>query len=305
MQQKLFLFNQKSESTQIVPKVNVMKTAVQTDNISLIKRSSQNRVSSCVPINNRNQNSNLENQTSETMDIKNEYHVKIVLSKEGFEQKEKLGEGSYGAVYKVYHKQEEKNYVVKRVFFDLTNKEGKEIKELTMTEIKILYQIKHKNIIRLILYKEFSNGLLEFIDFAENGDLYQKIKEKTLKEDVVFAIFREILDGVSELHKKKIYHRDLKLENILFTNNYDIKICDFGLAMINKIQDKSQEDTAPNNKTNIGKYEACGSPQTMAPESINGCQGPTSSVDVWAIGCILYYLIYGFYPFERIQVIIN
>jgi serine/threonine protein kinase len=56
------------------------------------------------------------------------------------------------------------------------------------------------------------------------------------------------------LHKNNINHRDLKLENILLTDNYEIKICDFGLAMINKIQEQSQEDAAPNIKTNIGKY---------------------------------------------------
>ena len=61
MQQKLFLFNQKSESTQIVPKVNVMKTAVQTDNISLIK-SSRNRTISFDRITYRNENSYLHNQ---------------------------------------------------------------------------------------------------------------------------------------------------------------------------------------------------------------------------------------------------
>jgi len=224
-----------------------------------------------------------------TLDIKNGQDVKKVLDSEGFEVDEKIGEGSFGSVFKVKFKKGKKICVMKIVYLDMSTSEGIEIYKLTLLEVKILYEIKHKNIIRLHLFKEFSNGLLEIMEFAEKGDLLKVIEGKSLSKEVVFAIFKEILEGVKELHKNKINHRDLKIENILLNEKYEIKICDFGLAKVNKFDD---------NKTIIGQYESLGSPQTIAPEALGKKVGPSSSVDIWALGCILYFLIYGYYPFQ-------
>jgi len=61
--------------------------------------------------------------------------------------------------------------------------------------------------------------------------LFKIIKKKTqLEESVVYAIFNEIYEGIYETSMQNITHRDLKAENVLATKDYDIKICDFGLA---------------------------------------------------------------------------
>jgi serine/threonine protein kinase len=132
------------------------------------------------------------------------------------------------------------------------------------------------------------------MEYAQQGALLKVIEGRSLSREVVFAIFKEILEGVKELHSNRIIHRDLKIENILLNGKFEIKICDFGLAKVNKFED---------NKTVIGQYESLGSPQTIAPEALGKKVGPSSTVDIWALGCILYYLIFGVYPFQKFPAI--
>jgi len=106
---------------------------------------------------------------------------------------------------------------------------------------------------------------------------------------LIFAIFKEIYSGVLHLRENAVVHRDLKLDNVLINSKYEIKVCDFGLA---------QEVDFRNTKLNF-ENEDLGSPQCVAPEIIENKSSSFGSVDVWALGCMLYYLAFGFYPFEK------
>ena len=97
-------------------------------------------------------------------------------------------------------------------------------------------------------------------------------------------IFSQVAGAVHHLHSLGIYHRDLKLENILIDERQHIKLIDFGFSI------KS------NPSENLKMY--CGTPSYMAPELVGKRDYKGWAVDVWALGIILYTILSGYFPFR-------
>ena len=93
------------------------------------------------------------------------------------------------------------------------------------------------------------------------------------------------MDAVEYCHKKRIIHRDLKLGNILLDKEMTIKLSDFGLAAKLNFEDEKRRTM-------------CGTPNYIAPEVLDSKFGHSYEVDIWAIGVIIYTLIYGKPPFD-------
>ena len=196
-----------------------------------------------------------------------------------YDLKEKLGEGSFGTVYKVI--QRKTNYLravkaIKKKYVD---------KEEFMNEIELLKTVDHPNIIKLFdcYYDKTFYYLIE--EYCSGGDLFDYIqKEHFFTEKKAAIIFKQILSAVNHLHKKNIIHRDLKPENIVFikTKNKDIfiKLIDFGASITFK-----------------GKYltQELGTIYYMAPEVFMNNYKEKS--DIWSCGIILYTMLCGHPPF--------
>jgi polo-like kinase 1 len=93
------------------------------------------------------------------------------------------------------------------------------------------------------------------------------------------------LDAVEYCHKKRIVHRDLKLGNILLDKEMTLKLSDFGLAAKLNFEDEKRRTM-------------CGTPNYIAPEVLESKFGHSYEVDIWAIGVIIYTLIFGKPPFD-------
>lgn len=108
-----------------------------------------------------------------------------------------------------------------------------------------------------------------------------------MDEDEARRIFQQIISAIEYAHLHKLAHRDLKPENLLFDEDNNIKMIDFGLA--NYMKDGASLTTS------------CGSPNYAAPEVIAGLSYGGPDVDIWSIGIILYAMVVGQLPFDDDQ----
>ena len=139
----------------------------------------------------------------------------------GFEILSKLGDGAYSVVYKVRRKEDNKAYALKQVKFKgLSEKE----KNNSLNEVRILASIKSPFVVsyKEAFISEPDKNLCLVMEFADRGDLYQKItsmkKKRQLFEEVdVWKIFIQITRGLKSLHDLKILHRDFKRFGIMMT----------------------------------------------------------------------------------------
>ena len=199
--------------------------------------------------------------------------------------KETLGKGSYGIVYKVEKKNTNNIYVIKQIsLHGLSNKEKDEVNQ----EAEILRKINSDFVVKYYTSFKEKDKINIVMEYCDGGDLNDFIKEKKeigklLEEDLVWEIFIKITIGLSDIHKMKILHRDLKTLNIFLKKNMEIKIGDLGVAKILL-------------KNSFAKT-VIGTPYYLSPEI---CQEKpyNDKSDVWALGCILYELCTFNHPFD-------
>ena len=124
-------------------------------------------------------------------------------------------------------------------------------------EIKIIKKMSHPNVIKLFTTIDTGKQVVLVMEYIGKVSLYQYLKSKSKKrisEQETKKIFRKIISGIQYLHGKRIAHRDIKLDNIMVNESYDVKIIDFGFSLF----------TTKNKKLNLH----CGTPSYMAPELV-------------------------------------
>ncbi|OMJ66211.1 hypothetical protein SteCoe_37032 [Stentor coeruleus] len=153
-----------------------------------------------------------------------------------------------------------------------------------ISEIEVMRKISHPHLMTLHKVYESNSTISLVMDFLPAGDFFQRLQHKhRFPESLSAKLMTNLLDALFYLHSNHIIHRDLKPENILMIskdNDYDFKICDFGLSCINK-------DV---------QFLQCGSPGYIAPEILNR-QSYTNKVDIFSAGVILYIMLSGYSPF--------
>jgi serine/threonine protein kinase len=197
-----------------------------------------------------------------------------------------LGKGQFGVVYKAQNTKNEEIYAMKSITKQSVNS-SPQLKALFDTEVKIMSNIRHPNIMHLYELLETTNNYYLVLDYCCSGDLENYVKKhEGLGEAEAVYLLMQIMNGFKELHKHKIMHRDFKLANI-FMNEDRCVIGDFGFA-------KSGADMT---------LTYLGSPITMAPEILlqKGKNVPyTNKADLWSIGVCFYEMIFGVEPWPKI-----
>ena len=192
-----------------------------------------------------------------------------------------INEGSYGKIYLVEHKETKDKYALKTINIEGIDRYNK---VCILNEIKIL--LVNDNEFLLKCYDLFidENKLCIITEYISGGDLNNYINQNKINsEQQLIEIFYKICVGINSLHSNHIIHRDIKPGNILITEYGDVRICDFGICKFldyNKVTNTS-----------------IGTPYFMSPEQM-GAQYYDYKIDVWGIGCVLYYLLYNSYPFD-------
>ena len=199
-------------------------------------------------------------------DLENKYHFKKI---------KKIGRGAFGSVYKIQDKNDNKVYALKEIILN-KNENLDEIKN----EARLLEKIDNENVIKYINSFFYDDSFYLIMEFCSNLDLRSFIDEhkkdnKLISETIIRKIISGLCHGIKAIHNNNMIHRDLKPENIFISDNYEIKIGDFGLSKILNETNYAQ--------TKVGTYVY------MAPEIYNG-EKYTNKVDIWALGCIIHEL---------------
>ncbi|XP_069581429.1 NUAK family SNF1-like kinase 1 [Brachyistius frenatus] len=231
----------------------------------------------------RQRNIGMEAMATAPMEVKKHQHKHNL--KHRYEVMETLGRGTYGKVKKAVERSSLKTVAIKSIRKERITDDLDRIH--IQREIEITSSLRHSNIIRFHEVFESRDKIVIVMEYASRGELYDYIQERRrLPETEARSIFRQITSAVHYCHKNGVVHRDLKLENILLDQDFNVKLADFGLS--NHFQ----------RGTLLQTY--CGSPLYAAPEIVKGLpyQGP--EVDCWALGVLLYALVYSSMPFDGV-----
>ncbi|CAG8682355.1 1926_t:CDS:2, partial [Ambispora leptoticha] len=226
--------------------------------------------------------------------------ITLEKSIEDFEIIDTLGQGAYGQVKLAYNRQDPEQkrvvlkYVVKgRILVDCWTRD--KVLGTVPLEIHILHtlrRIPHPNIVQMVDF--FEDEEHYYIEMGLHGvgmDLFDYIELNSgMPESEIKSIFRQVARAIQHLHSNKIVHRDIKDENVILDENGNVQLIDFGSSAY--IKEGKKYDTF------------CGTLDYAAPEVLTGKKYDGPQQDIWALGILLYTLIYKENPFYNIDEII-
>lgn len=193
-----------------------------------------------------------------------------------------IGDGHFSVVYCCMNKTTQQFCALKLI--DKLKCRGRD--DMIYNEVKILKQLNHPNIVKLIEEFDFSKQLYLILELVQDGDLFDAISSVTKFSEVhVSTMIYNLCSALTYLHSQGIVHRDIKLENLLISVQEDgsqsVKLADFGLAV--EVGDNPL-------------YSVCGTAFYVSPEMLNET-GYDYKVDIWSTGVICFILLCGYPPF--------
>lgn len=204
---------------------------------------------------------------------------------ERYELGKLLGQGNFAKVYYAKDIKTGQNVAIKVIDKEKTLKAG--LNEQIKREISVMKLVKHQNVLQLFEVMATKSKIYIVLEYAKGGELFNKVAKGRLKEDIARWIFQQLISAVDCCHSRGVYHRDLKLENLLIDEDGSLKVSDFGLSAL---ADSKRQDGL--------LHTMCGTPAYVAPEVINRKGYDGAKADVWSCGVILYVLLAGHLPFQ-------
>lgn len=215
-----------------------------------------------------------------------------------------IGQGGMSQVYTAYRKSDggvEKQYIAVKFLPASMARDKKRIKALK-EEFNIINKIpdpESYNIIKIYDMLKVKDGFCLIMPYLRGGNLIERVinREKTQEERFPLTekirIARDIAYGLAYLHAYDIIHGDIKPSNILFNDEGQVRITDFGLSHFssNTLFDFLSQLFL------IKKDLRGGTPAYMSPEQLKGAK-PDKSVDIYALGVLLFELFTGFLPYS-------
>uniref|UniRef100_A0A7N2MVA0 mitogen-activated protein kinase kinase kinase n=1 Tax=Quercus lobata TaxID=97700 RepID=A0A7N2MVA0_QUELO len=247
---------------------------------------------------------------------------KLRRSISSWQKGELLGSGSFGTVYEGYT-EDGYFFAVKEVSLLDQGSQGKQNISYLEQEISLLKQFEHENIVQYLgtekelesfsalmdlIYSTFVKGegldklcwrlyksrgfedesrIYIFLELVTKGSLASLYQKYRLRDSQVSAYTRQILNGLKYLHDKKVIHRDIKCSNILVDASGSVKLADFGLAKVTKLND----------------IKSCkGTPFWMAPEVVNlKNRFYGLAADIWSLGCTVLEMLTRQHPYSHLE----
>ncbi|CAK7895080.1 CTD kinase subunit alpha [[Candida] anglica] len=207
------------------------------------------------------------------------YSMKVTKPFEIYARVQQVGEGTYGKVYKAKNSITNEFVALKKLRLE-TEREGFPITALR--EIKLLQSFNHVNVVGLLEMMVESNQIYMIFDYMDH-DLTGLLThvDVQLEECHKKFIFKQLMEGLNYLHRKRVIHRDIKGSNILLNNIGVVKIADFGLARTMKSVLNGESPDYTNRVITIWY---------RPPELLLGSTDYGREVDIWGVGCLLIEL---------------
>jgi tRNA A-37 threonylcarbamoyl transferase component Bud32/Ca2+-binding EF-hand superfamily protein len=205
-----------------------------------------------------------------------------------YKMKETLGVGKFSTVRKAYLKSDEsKTFAIKIVSKSTLDEKER---EYILNELSVLKTINHPNIPKVFSFHETHEKMYIVMEHIEGGELFDYLVDSdSLPYDEALLVTHKLVKVLKYLKECKVMHRDVKTENILITKNgrrhlKKIYLIDFGLARYLDSREKVN--------SKVGTMGYC-APEVITKDPYN------ESVDVWAVGVVLYLLLVGKLPFHH------
>ena len=243
----------------------------------------------------RNKNNNgrkLSHHVKYEFNLDNSVSSKSLINSKIFQKKiddylitRELGKGSYAVVKLAMDKKTKNKYAIK--IYSKNCLIDPQLRNTVKNEINILKQIDNENVMKLYEVIDTQSNLYLVLEYINGINLLEIIKNEKnhfIKESRAKKIFSKIVQGINYCHQINIFHRDIKLENILVLKDDSVKIIDFGFGIICK------SDT----------YQKlfCGTKSYMPPEIVKKEKYIASYSDIWSLGVLFYAMLFGVFPFK-------
>ncbi|OQS04741.1 kinase [Thraustotheca clavata] len=196
-----------------------------------------------------------------------------------------LGRGRFGVVFLAREKSSRKILAIKVLAKEQLHIGG--VIQQLKREVEIHSRIRHPHILPLYATFQDESKVYLVLKYAPNGDLFTRLKHAQcgrLDERTAARVMIQLINAIQTCHQHNVVHRDIKPENILLGNDDEVLLADFGWSAANV--------TAANRRETL-----CGTLDYLSPEMLDG-QKYDASVDIWAIGVLMFELLVGKPAFE-------
>ncbi|TSM12578.1 Testis-specific serine/threonine-protein kinase 1 [Bagarius yarrelli] len=212
-----------------------------------------------------------------------------ILNKHGYILERTLGEGAYGKVKAAYSKELKKKVAIKII--DRTKAPAEFLQKFLPRELEILALLNHPHIVKTFKILHIGTRKLFIVmELGERGDLLELIRTRgKLPEDLCKKLFRQLSLAVKFIHDRDIVHRDLKCENLLLDNDFNLKVTDFGFS----------KRLEPVDGQMVLSDTFCGSSAYASPELLQSIPHNPKVNDVWSMGVVLFIMLTGAMPYDE------
>lgn len=211
-----------------------------------------------------------------------------IFAQKGYHILEMLGSGSFGEVFKAYNSIQQVISAVKIINLQLCSDRYR--RKFLPRELAAMIETNHENIVKTYDIFRSNNQIYIFMEFAGNGDMSRYLKKNgSLDEAKSRHWFYQTTHAVNYLHEEMYTaHRDIKIENILFNDDWVVKLADFGFAT--EVLDLDGDV--------ILSETFCGTLPYYSPQILQHREYNPFLADVWALGVTLFAMIHNKYPFH-------